>query len=96
MKDVVIELIHPGLKPDDDIRTEVFAKLTSAGRNEQTAAGQSGYKNALKFKIASCEYDEQPEIQYDSKRLTIYRTYEPNLDEIELYAAERIGNSVRN
>lgn len=93
MQEAIIKLIHPGDTKDTDEVTEVFAKVESTGRDEFTAAGQSGLKATNKFEIWANEYTGQPELVFNNKRLSIYRTYGPKDDEkIELYAAERIGN----
>lgn len=89
----LITLIHPGETAEDDEKTGVFAEINPAGRNEFEAAGQAGYKAQYQLVIWAAEYDEQPEVIFNNKRLTIYRTYGPRPDDkIELYAAERIGN----
>ena len=97
MTEGVITLIHPGETKEDDIKTSIFAEIESSGRDEFVAAGQKGYKATKKFVVWANEYDEQPELEYNGKCLSIYRTYGPrNDDKIELYAAERIGNNGRN
>lgn len=90
--DEQITLIHPGRIKDEDVRLNIFADLMSTGMDENVAAGQAGYKNTLKFKVWSVEYDNQTIIEYMGKRLTVYRTYKVDSDWIELYAGERIGN----
>ena len=89
-----IVLIHPGCSKDADIRKEIFAELKSTGRDENTSAGQAGYKDTQRFLIWSVEYDNQKVLEYRGKRLTIYRTYKVDNDKLELYAGERIGNRV--
>ncbi|MBO5386682.1 MAG: phage head closure protein [Lachnospiraceae bacterium] len=95
MEIVSIFLVEPGDTPDLDEKTDVFAELKSTGSQEQLNAGQRGYKNTLKFEMLASEYSEQSELEYKGNRLTIYRTYKPSLDKMELYAGERIGNNGR-
>ena len=93
----IITLIHPGETKEADQKTDIFAEIESTGRDEFVAAGQKGFKATKKFTIWANEYDDQPEVEYNGKRLSIYRTYGPRKDDkIELYAAERIGNNGRN
>lgn len=93
----VITLIHPGETKDEDLKTDIFAEVESTGRDEFVAAGQKGYKATKKFTVWANEYDEQPEVEYNGKRLSIYRTYGHRSDDkVELYAAERVGNGGRN
>ena len=92
-----ITLIHPGETKAEDQKTGVFAEIEPTGRDEFAAAGQKGYKAINKFVIWANEYDDESEVEYNGKRLTIYRTYGPRKDDkIELYAAERVGNNGRN
>ena len=93
MVEAFIQLIHTGDKAEDDQKTGVFAKVYPVGRDEFREAGVKGYKAENQFVIWANEYDEQPEVEYNGKRLSIYRTYGPRSDgKIELYAAERVGN----
>lgn len=93
MTECQIFLIHPGEKQTDDEKTPVFAQIYPIGRDEFHAAGVNGYKAENRFDVWAEEYDEQPELQFGKKRLTIYRTYGVRADgKIELYAAERVGN----
>lgn len=93
MVEAVIQLIHTGDKAEDDQKTGVFAEVYPVGRDEFREAGVNGYKAENQFVIWANEYDEQPEVEYNGKRLSIYRTYGPRSDgKIELYAAERVGN----
>lgn len=86
--DAVIKLIEPGEEP-----VEVFATMSSAGRNDFAAAGQNGYKADYIFEVWADEYENQAEVEYNGQRLTIYRTYQTprNPDRLELHTEERVG-----
>lgn len=88
--DELIKLIHRA--KSGDISNDIYAELKSTSRDESVAAGQAGYKNTLKFSIWSIDYDNQKLLEFEGKRLTIYRTYKVDSDHLELYAGERIGN----
>lgn len=90
--DEYITLIHPGVTSESDIKNEIYAELKSTGRDEQFSANKEGYRKTMKFTIWATEYDDEPELEFNNKRLTIYRTYQPKGDKLELYAGERIGN----
>ena len=93
MNDCQIILIHPADNPEDEEKVTVYAERNPVGRDEFQSAGVNGYKASGQFVIWASEYDDQPELQVGSERLTIYRTYGPRKDgKIELYAAERVGN----
>lgn len=71
----------------------MIARVEPIGRDEFVAAGQKGMKARHKFEVWSNEYNEQSEIEFNNRRLSIYRTYGPRADgRIELYAGERAGN----
>ena len=91
--DALINLVSVGETSDDDEITSVFAEVDPVGRNEYEAAGQMGMKAQYKFTVWVAEYNGQEEVEYDGKRLSIYRTYGARRDDkTELYTAERAGN----
>jgi len=93
MFDDSIVLCEPGEDGEPENQVEVFATKINTGRDEFSAAGERGYKKTIMFEVQGTEYEEQPELIYGKKRLSIYRTYGPREDGlIELYAAERVGN----
>lgn len=50
-------------------------------------------KARYKFNVWENEYKDEQEVEYNGRRLTIYRTYGPRPDgKIELYTGERAGN----
>lgn len=86
-------LISVGKSADEDVKIAVFAEVDPVGRDEYEAAGQQGMKAEYKFTVWAAEYDGQEEVEYDGRRLSVYRTYGARSDDkIELYAAERAGN----
>jgi len=87
-----ITLIHPGESAADDEETKVVATVNPTGRDEFQAAAVNGYHAEYMLEVWAEEYDDQPEVIFNGKRLTIYRTY-PKGERTELYAAERIGNN---
>lgn len=91
--DAEIKLVSVGETSDDDVVTSVYATVDPVGRDEFNAAGQMGMKAEYKFTIWAAEYDGQDEVEYNGKRLSIYRTYGARRDDkMELYVAERAGN----
>lgn len=92
--EVIISLVHPGETKQEDRKITVFATQEPAGRDEFFSAGEKGYKGIQKFSVWASEYDNQPEVEVNGRRLSVYRTYGPRRDDkIELYTAERIGNN---
>ena len=47
-----------------------------------------------KFDVWANEYNDEQEVEFNGRRLTVYRSYGPKADgKIELYAGERVGNA---
>lgn len=91
--DAYITLIEPGETKEEDVKNGVIATVEPIGRDEFVAAGQKNMKARHKFDVWENEYKDEQEVEYNGRRLTIYRTYGPRPDgKIELYAGERAGN----
>ena len=91
--DVLIKLVSVGASASDDVEKEVFASVDPVGRDEFNAAGEAGMKAEYKFTVWAAEYDGEEEVEYNGRRLSIYRTYGARRDDkTELYTAERAGN----
>ena len=91
--DALITLVSVGESADKDVKTEIFATVDPVGRDEFEAAGQNGMKAEYKFTVWAAEYNGEEEVEYNGKRLSIYRTYGARRDDkTELYTAERAGN----
>lgn len=72
--------------------TEVYAKVRPVGRDEVMEAAQHGLKSKYCMEVWENEYKNENEVEYNGKRLTVYRTYGPKPNgKIEVYVAERSG-----
>ncbi len=69
----------------------IFADVYGITQSEFAAAGQKDLKPSYKFTVWKFEYNGQTEVEYDGHILTVYRTFEPSVDKIELYTEERKG-----
>ena len=90
MNDEIITLVWP-LDEEKEEKTEVYADVKSISQSEFFAAAQNGFKAQYQFKIWPDEYENQPYVEYAGERYSIYRTYEPSGQKIELYAGSKIG-----
>lgn len=91
--DAYITLVEPGETKEEDVKNGVIATVEPIGRDEFAAAGQKNMKARYKFDVWENEYKDEQEVEYNGRRLTIYRTYGPRPDgKIELYTGERAGN----
>ena len=70
---------------------DTFCKVESVTRSEFFNAGKAGLTPEYVFTINAVEYEGQPEVEYEGKRYTIYRTYRTDEDMMELYAEYRSG-----
>lgn len=75
--------------------TTVFATLTSISRAEWVSYAQSGRQGLVPSYVASVfmgDYNGEDTAEYDGKRYGIYRTYERDDEQVELYLEKKAGN----
>ena len=73
----------------------VFATLQSVSRAEWTSyssTGRSGLVPAYMATIFMGDYNGESIAEYDGKRYGIYRTYERDDEQVELYLEKKAGN----
>ena len=103
MTDTVIKLIAPAERYQDDngiwrtrnqTEREIFARISSIGRNEFFSAGEAGYRPEHQFTVFAAEYQGEPTCEYEGTVYAIYRTYHvPGTDALELYVQRKVGVS---
>lgn len=98
MRDITIFLITQIKERGEDGQTrtteearEVFARLTSAGRNEFFKGQQVGFAPEYVFEVAAVDYEGETLCAFDGIRYKVYRSYE-NGDMVELNV-ERIAGT---
>lgn len=74
-----------------DVLKQVFCKRGNISRSEFFNGGRQGKKPEFMLTIAKMDYDKEDEIEYQGKRYAVYRTYEIDLDYIEVYCEEKGG-----
>lgn len=78
------------------IRTRSDVKIqgirSSISQSEFFSADQSGIRPDFKLDIYSGDYSGQTSLSVDGNDYTVYRTYSPRRDRIELYVGERVGD----
>lgn len=72
---------------------EVFASVYSVSRAEYYRAGEEGLRPQAVYAVRSMEYGGQDEIEVNSERLSVYRTYVRVDGRTELYATKRSGGN---
>lgn len=80
-----------GVSRVEETKTDVFATYYSVSQVEFYRAGQDGLRPQAVYAVKLIEYDGQDEIEVNSERLSVYRTYIRVDGRIELYVSKRKG-----
>ena len=85
-----------GFAPDRPgaIRQEVWCKVSSITGAEFARMGQNSIKPSLRVTLWANEYAGQDVVVIDGLPYGVYRTYQPGMDEIELYLERKAGVKV--
>lgn len=70
---------------------EVYARVESVSASEFFDGGQNGLKPEYRFLVNAWEYSDEPDIKYNGKVYSVYRTYRRSLDLMELYTERKVG-----
>ena len=70
---------------------EVFCSMGSITRAEWAAVGKQGVKPSTVATVWADEYEGELTAVYGGQRYRVYRTYQPNPEEIELYLEKKGG-----
>lgn len=76
--------------PIDPVRTPVYCRLQSVGRNEFYNAAVTGLRPEHIFIIHAYEYDREPVVEFEGEEYRVLRTYSNNFEEMEL-TVERVA-----
>ena len=98
-KSCVITLERPRYKTDaldqhvpDGVETQdVYCSVKSVTRTEWATAAQNGLKAVYCVTIWADEYQGELIAILDGVRYGIYRTYQPNGEDTELYLERKVG-----
>lgn len=74
-----------------EARTTVYGIRSSVSSDEWFAANRSDINSKMRVTIYSFEYSGQTLAEVNGTRYAIYRTYESDMDHIELYLEEQVG-----
>ena len=72
--------------------TPVIGFESSVYQNEFFAADQAGIRSSGIIKMNRADYNGEKLLTINGQEFSIYRTYEPDADFIELYYGRRVGN----
>ena len=69
----------------------VFCEIESIGQTEWSSAGINGLKAEYRVTVWADEYRKATAAILDEVRYSIYRTFQPSEDKIELYLTRKVG-----
>lgn len=72
--------------------TEVFAKRKSIKQSEFYQAQATGLKPEIAFEINVFEYSNETHVRYNDKEYKILRTYQVDLDKLEIVLEGVVNN----
>ena len=81
-----------GVSIPTEKKNDVFASVYSISQAEFYRAGQDGLRPQAVYAVRVTEYNNEDEIEVNSERLSVYRTYVRVDGRIELYTAKRKGD----
>ena len=71
---------------------KVFCRVRSVGQREWYEGGRAGLNPELQVTMFVYDYHGEEIVQINGQRYTVYRTYIPATDEIELYLQRKEGD----
>ncbi|ABJ09623.2 hypothetical protein [Bacillus phage 1] len=74
-----------------ETRRTVLCNVKSVGRNEFYSAATAGLRPSIVFVIHGYEYDGEQEVEFESVKYRVIRTYSVSFEEVEL-TCERVLN----
>lgn len=91
LRSVTIEVDDYGVPQETTNDTDVYARVESVSASEFFEGGQNGFKPEYRFLVNAWEYSDEPDVVYQDKVYSVYRTYRRNLDLMELYVERKAG-----
>lgn len=73
--------------------TSHIGEIKSITQNEYYKAEQAGIRPQGIIIMSRFDYSGETQLKIGNDTFTIYRTYQPGTDRIELYYGERVGNN---
>lgn len=82
-----------GVERETRTSRQIFCRKQSVTRTEFFAGGRSGLNPAFVFTVFRGDYNGETLIEYDGKTYSVYRTYQPDSDYMELYVQREGGSN---
>ena len=93
LRSVGITVNDYGVPVETVTETDVYARVESISASEFFAGGQNGLKPEFRFLVNAWEYSDEPDVEYNGKVYSVYRTYRRSLDLLELYTERKVGRN---
>lgn len=81
-----------GQRVPTEERRRRFCNVQSVTRSEWTDAGNRGFRPEYRVTMFGPDYAGETNLELDGVRYSIYRTYERQDENIELYCERRVGS----
>jgi len=91
LRSVSVEVDDYGVPTETTSDTDIYARVESVSASEFFAGGQNGLKPDYRFLVNAWEYSDEPEVVFNDKVYSVYRTYRRSLDLMELYVERKAG-----
>lgn len=88
----VIEKDDIGQPVSTESEFTLIAEVSSVTQSEFMQGQQDGLSPAYVFKISTFGYSGQRIVEYNGERYSVYRTYQPDENYIELYTELEVGS----
>ena len=72
---------------------EVFCQVDSVTRAEFFGGGRNGLNPQYKFTMFSGDYEGEDTVIYNGQPYGVYRTFNPEMDRVELYCERKGGTN---
>lgn len=82
-----------GVRRKAESKKEVFCQVDSVTRAEFFEGGRNGLNPQFRITMFFDDYNDEPIVEYNEKRYTVYRTYHSRTDDIELYVERKGGTN---
>lgn len=92
---VVYSVNDIGNNVEAETTKTVFCDKQSIRQSEFYQAAATGLRPEIMFVIRSIDYDNEPRLEFKSKKYTIIRTYDKNGEFTELVCQGIVGTEVR-
>jgi hypothetical protein len=82
-----------GVWEEHETRRNVFCQVDSVSRSEFFEGGRNGLNPEYRFKLFFGDYNGETVVIFKGSAYSVYRTYQPRTDTVELYVERKGGTN---